>query len=206
MPRKDYDDDYDDEHDESDESDDGEKDEKNDRIIWTKDSRWNDPFEGGDFFENFNIPENFEKIIENFMKRFNLPQEDASGKPVIWGFSMRMGPDKKPVIKPIGKYKQLKKPKSNQNEPDALIDLIEDNKVITVIAEISGVNISDINLRPTEMMVSISVDTPDQKYYNEIILPCKVDPKSASILYNNGILEVKLTKKNKNEVSNLNLK
>ncbi|HUY01299.1 MAG TPA: hypothetical protein VMV49_17190 [Candidatus Deferrimicrobium sp.] len=200
MPREDYNDDYDDEYDESDENE--EKEEEKDRIIWTKEPGWNNFFEGGDFFENFNVPENFEKIIENFMKHFNLPEEDKSGKPVVWGFSMRIGPDKKPLIKPFGKYKRTRKANLIQKEPSLLVDTIEDSSVITVIAEISGVEISDIQLKPTEKTLRISVDIPDQKYFNEVILPCEVDPKSVSLLYNNGILEVKLTKKNINKVSN----
>jgi len=41
-------------------------------------------------------------------------------------------------------------------------------------------------------------DTAERKYYREVKLPAKVDPKKAKTTYKNGVLEVTLPKKGKN--------
>ena len=46
----------------------------------------------------------------------------------------------------------------------------------------------------TEDALTISVDTPQRKYYKEITLPAKVNAKEAKTEYKNGVLEVKLPK------------
>jgi len=60
--------------------------------------------------------------------------------------------------------------------------------------EVPGVEKKDINLNATEDRLIISVDTPQRKYYKEVDLPAKVDPKSAKASYKNGVLEVVLKK------------
>jgi HSP20 family protein len=60
--------------------------------------------------------------------------------------------------------------------------------------ELPGVEKSDIKLHGTEDSLTISVDTPQYKYYKEVALPVKVKIKEASSSYKNGVLEVVLPK------------
>ena len=177
-----------------DEDDEDEEEEKEDKITWIKEPKWNEIF-GSDFMENFDMGD-FEEIIKKFMKQFNFPLEkkDSDG-PVVWGFSMSMGPDKKPRIKPFGNISPRGGKKLLPKHRDSLVDIIDSDNEIIILAEILDVNESDIALRASEKNLKISVDTPKQKYFNEVTLPCKVFPKSARIRYQNGILEVKLDKK-----------
>ena len=82
-----------------------------------------------------------------------------------------------------------------REEREPLVDVIEEKASIKVVAELPGVEKEDIKLNATEDMLTISVDTPQRKYYKEVILPAKIDPKSAKATYKNGVLEVKLAKK-----------
>ena len=50
-----------------------------------------------------------------------------------------------------------------------------------------------------ENRVVVSAERGDWKYYKEIELPCKVDPKSADASYTNGILEVIFRRQEKPE-------
>jgi HSP20 family protein len=59
---------------------------------------------------------------------------------------------------------------------------------------VPGVTKEDITLNATEDRLTISVDTPKRKYYKEVALPEKVDPKTAKASYKNGVLEVTLDK------------
>ncbi|NIW11257.1 MAG: Hsp20 family protein, partial [Gammaproteobacteria bacterium] len=76
-------------------------------------------------------------------------------------------------------------------------DVITTDKEVKVIAELPGVEKEDIKLHGTEDMLTISVDTPQRKYYKELELPESVDPKSAETSYKNGVLEVTLKKTEK---------
>ncbi len=80
-------------------------------------------------------------------------------------------------------------------EREPLVDTIDENGTIKVVAEVPGVGKEDVNLECAESVLIISVDTENRKYYKEVELPSTVDPESAKASYRNGVLEVTLTKK-----------
>lgn len=51
-----------------------------------------------------------------------------------------------------------------------------------------------IRLHGTEKTLTISVDTPQRKYFKEVDLPTEVNPKTAKSIYRNGVIEVTFTK------------
>ncbi|MHA1649725.1 MAG: Hsp20/alpha crystallin family protein [Candidatus Helarchaeota archaeon] len=170
------------------------KDEEDDEITWVKHPKW-DEFFGMNFPDDFEIP-NIEKIINQFFKQFNFPDENNfSGGPIVWGFSMTIGPDKKPIIKQIRRFNSKRKQKVVEEKRDAMVDVIENDKEIIVIAEISGVKESDIKLKPNKNSLKILVDTDTQKYFNEVSFQSQIEPQSIKFHYSNGILEVTLKKK-----------
>jgi HSP20 family protein len=180
MSPDEYDDKYDDEDDDDDEID--EKNEDQDKIInWTKDSNWFEHF-NPDVFKDIDMSQ-FEKFIENIMKQLNFSnQKPNEGGPMVWGFSINVGTDKKPTIRQLGNLNLGTKKKSiqqKQEEPEPLIDTFEDDETITIIAEIPGITRSDIKLDTTETKLKFSVDTPQRKLSKEIVLPSEVEPESA---------------------------
>ncbi|MCD6260294.1 MAG: Hsp20/alpha crystallin family protein [Thaumarchaeota archaeon] len=117
--------------------------------------------------------------------------------PIVYGYSIRIGPDGRPIIREFGNIRPPRgRPEmielTEAREP--LVDVYEEKDVVKVIAEVPGVEKKDINLNATEDRLIISVDTPQRKYYKEVDLPAKVDPKSAKASYKNGVLEVVLKK------------
>ncbi|MHA1940841.1 MAG: archaeal heat shock protein Hsp20 [Candidatus Hodarchaeales archaeon] len=155
---------------------------------------------GFDFEDIFATMDYF---MEDFLRRFsfNSPKGD-SGKPpgFVWGFRMTSGPDGRPRIERFGNTPQKissgkgKYRPSPEREP--LIDVIEDNDVIRVIAEIPGVQKQNIDLSSTDKSLLIQAESEDlrRKYYKELELPCTVIPDSASAKFKNGVLEVELKK------------
>lgn len=121
--------------------------------------------------------------------------------PIVYGYSIRIGPDGKPIIREFGNIRPGREPEivevSEAREP--LVDVYEEEDVVKVVAEVPGVEKDDINLNATERKLVISVDTPQRKYYKEVDLPAEVDPKSAKASYKNGVLEVVLKKVGKGE-------
>ena len=202
MSPDEYDDKYDDEDEDDDEID--EKNEDQDKIInWTKDSNWFEHFDP-DVFKDIDMSQ-FEKFIENIMKQLNFSnQKPNEGGPMVWGFSINVGTDKKPTIRQLGNLNLGTKKKSiqqKQEEPEPLIDTFEDDETITIIAEIPGITSSDIKLDTTETKMKLSIDTPQRKLSKEIVLPSEVEPESAKAWYKNGILEIKLRRKASNKNS-----
>jgi len=126
--------------------------------------------------------------------------------PFIYGYSMTVGPDGKPVIRQFGNVKPSVKPSplgvprpslEVREEREPLIDIFPTDDKIKVVAELPGVEKPDINLHATENTLTISVDTEMKKFYKELELPARVEPKSAVAAYHNGVLEVTLDRAEK---------
>ncbi|MCX8187035.1 MAG: Hsp20/alpha crystallin family protein [Nitrososphaeria archaeon] len=116
--------------------------------------------------------------------------------PIVYGYSIKIGPDGKPIVREFGNIRPGRVPKivevSEAREP--IVDVYEEEDSIKVVAEVPGVDRNDINLSALERRLIISVDTPQRKYYKEVDLPAEVDPQSAKATYKNGVLEVVLKK------------
>lgn len=123
--------------------------------------------------------------------------------PFVYGYSMSMGPDGKPIVQEFGNVKPSKRagafgfdqpalePK-DAREP--LVDVINEPEQIRVLAELPGVEKSDIKTTITEDSLTIRVESQTRKYFKEVQLPANVDPDSSKASYNNGVLEVTLRK------------
>jgi len=120
--------------------------------------------------------------------------------PIIWGYSVTVGPDGKPVIREFGNLKPSvssrpwEPPFSIREEREPLADVIETEDEVRVVAELPGVEKKDINLHATSNSLTIKVDTEERKYYKRLELPSEVNPKNAKSTYKNGVLEVTLEK------------
>ncbi|MBS7611782.1 Hsp20/alpha crystallin family protein [Candidatus Bathyarchaeota archaeon] len=121
--------------------------------------------------------------------------------PFIYGYSITIGPDGRPQVREFGNIKpgvsrRFGRPSvSVREEREPLVEVISTDGEINVVAEVPGVEKEDIKLHATETTLTISAETEKRKYYKEIELPEKVDPKKAKSTYKNGVLEVRLPKK-----------
>ena len=183
---------------EDDEEDPEEEDEDEDsKITWIKNPGWDSFFEQS-FGDDIDVS-NIENIINNFLRHLDLPNKSrSSNEPVVWGFSIDVGPDKKPIIRKIGRLdgkNQQKGKKMLPKKQEPLVDIIETDDEITIIAEICGVKESDIKVTPSRRSLKILVDNPHMRYFNEIDFPSPVDPNSTFVRYQNGILEITVRKR-----------
>ena len=74
------------------------------------------------------------------------------------------------------------------------------------LVELPGVEKKDIELSGTEDKLTISVDTPERKYFKEVELPVKVDSKKATSKYKNGVLDITIPKKKEEQTKSESLK
>ncbi len=179
-------------------------------------SRWfgrRRPFFG---FRLGDIDEIFREMEEMMQKEFgelskNAPKDLVQERtlpdgtkvkrwgPFVYGYSVTVGPDRKPQVREFGNIKpetRMGRPQVNVREQrEPLVDVLETDGEVKVIAELPGVEKENIKLHGTEKTFTISVDTPQRKYYKEVATPTEIDPKQAKSAYRNGVLEVTVPKK-----------
>jgi len=176
-----------------------------------------------DFFRNF---EDMEKEMERMFNQFNNMSTNApkdlvreyetqeGGKvrevgPIVYGYSMTIGPDGKPRIREFGNVKPTSagrsmgriggsKPQiSAEREP--LSDVNVTDKEVKVVLEMPGIKKEDIKINAYDGAIEVIADNPQRKYHKTIDLPQNVDIETARSIYNNGILEVTFDKKRQTE-------
>ncbi len=159
------------------------------------------------------IDEMFERMFQDMAK--GMPKEHMTEKklpdgstirqfgPFVYGYSMSVGPDGKPVIQEFGNVKPSKRPGAFGLEQPALeptdsreplVDVINEPQQVRVVTELPGVEKSDIKTTISEEALTIKVESAARNYYKEVKLPAGVDPDSSKASYNNGVLEIVLQK------------
>ena len=111
--------------------------------------------------------------------------------PFYYGYTMTTGPDGTPVVKEYGNVKPGQLPTSDIREPlvDSLVD--EKEKVLTLVAEMPGVEKKDVKVVVEDKTVCIDAEHGKKKYHAKVPIQQKVNKDSAKASYTNGILELK---------------
>jgi HSP20 family protein len=159
---------------------------------WWRRRRKKRPWFNG-FFDEF---DRLDGIVDEIMwKAFETASERTKiRRPYVYGFSMSVGPDGKPVIREFGNVQPSRRGTKIRKELEPLVDVIEEDKAVVIVAELPGVEKDAISLHAIEDHLTVSVNTPNRKYRKELALPARVNPKSARASYKNGVLEVRLKK------------
>jgi len=136
------------------------------------------------------------RVPKDYVRERKLPDGSTVREwgPFVYGYSVKIGPDGKPEVREFGNVKPSRLGPQVKEEREPLVDIIETNGEVHIVVELPGVEKNDIKLHGTESTLTISVDTPQRKYYKEIELPAKVKVKETKTEYKNGVLEVRLPK------------
>lgn len=165
------------------------------------------PFLGPWYYEMDEMMKEMERMFEESMKEFEgkvpkglvrerkLPDGTIRKEwgPFVYGYSVTIGPDGKPVIRQFGNVKPSITSGGRfalKDEREPLVDVMSSGDEVKVIAELPGVNKEEIKVSASENSVTIHADTPESKYRKDIEMPDEVDPASARSTYKNGILEI----------------
>jgi HSP20 family protein len=110
--------------------------------------------------------------------------------PFYYGYTMSVGPNGKPIVKEYGNVKPGLLPSSDTREPvvDTIVD--EKEKLVKLVAEMPGVEKTDVKILVQDKSVDISAEHGTKKYHVKIPIKYKVDENSAKASYKNGILEL----------------
>ncbi len=157
-----------------------------------------DDFFDDDFFGGSDDFRSMHEHIQRIMREVftNLDDIDPGSiipdKKYVYGFSMHNGPDGKPIVSEFGNVPRDHDIVPGEREP--LVEVIDGEDEVTVIAELPGVNKEDINLDADKGSLRINVDNESRVYKKDLNLPENIVPDKVTARYKNGILEVKMKK------------
>jgi HSP20 family protein len=146
-------------------------------------------------------------VPKDLVREYETPQGGKVREvgPLVYGYSMTVGPDGKPKVEEFGNIKPTRRygfgtgfgrPEiSGEMEPVA--DVTTTDKEIKVILEMPGLSKEKIKVDAYEDKVEVKSDDPQRKYYKIVELPPEVDIETARCTYNNGILEITFNKEDK---------
>ena len=167
-------------------------------------------------FPTSNWFDDFERSFEEMFRGMELPKDLIRQRkipgggtlkemgPFVYGYSFSQGPDGKPVIREFGNVKPsirggpfgMSKPSLDVKEDrEPLVDTIVQSDNVKVVAELPGVEKSDIALECDGRNLVLKVDTDKHRYYKSLELPVEVDPDTSKASYKNGVLELILRRK-----------
>lgn len=114
----------------------------------------------------------------------------------IYGFSIRtgLGKEAKPRLQTFGNIKETKKGPKIIKTREPIVDVFDEKNHILVVAELPGINQREVKANLKGDILILETGKEKRKYYKEILLPSKVNPKTKKIIYKNGILEIKFKK------------
>ena len=130
--------------------------------------------------------------------------------PLVYGYSMTIGPDGKPKVREFGNVKSPgqmglttstsigKGAKPSQQitaEREPLVDVNTTDKEVKVVLEMPGVKKEDIKISTYGAAVEVTANTAQRKYHKTIELPKEVNIDTAKSTYHNGILEITFSKR-----------
>ncbi|OKY77523.1 MAG: Molecular chaperone HSP20 family, IbpA [Candidatus Methanohalarchaeum thermophilum] len=107
-------------------------------------------------------------------------------------------------------------------KPSPFIDVMEQDNEITVTADLPGVSKDDIEISLSDRVLTISAERSREeteekegfvrkersvgKYHRKIRLPSDVDEENTEATFQNGVLEIKLPKKEKEKGEKIQIK
>jgi HSP20 family protein len=176
-----------------------------------------------DFFRGFDemkrgmerqFEEAFKDIQTNapkdLIREYETPEGDKVREvgPIVYGYSMTIGPDGKPRVKEFGNVKSPLRGGpgsfgmptiSSEREP--LSDVSVTDKEVRVAVEMPGVSKENIKIQAYDDKVEITSNDPQRKYHEVIQIPPEADIETVKSAYNNGILEIVFKKKEQSKSS-----
>jgi HSP20 family protein len=171
---------------------------------WGNDSDWGLGFRSSLF-------SNIDRWTNRMFRTFeDLENRAKSGKippnALYYGYSITIGPDGKPHVREFGNIKPSKSAgrqvlEAGPREP--FVETLMDDKTdeLKLVVEMPGVQKEDIQTEVTENTMKITAARGDRRYDTTVDLETEVDPNSAKATYNNGVLEVRLKPKRREQGS-----
>lgn len=138
----------------------------------------------GDFIDT--VSKMAEEGKSEFEKVGEISFDKAKKLKGMYGISVRIGGAGVPIIDKFGTV-----PETDVREP--IVDVFDEKDTVRVIAELPGVEESDVTAELEGNILKLRAERGDRKYEKDIELPAAVKGEMKS-RYKNGILEIELEK------------
>ncbi len=115
----------------------------------------------------------------------------------VYGIRVRTMADGKPSVQPFGNIKK-KSPKGPMVEEvrEPIIDIFDESDQINVVAEMPGIDESDIQIDVKGDILNITAAGKNRKYQKEVLLSRQATADKMTWAYKNGMLEIKISTPN----------
>ncbi len=111
----------------------------------------------------------------------------------IYGVNVKVGLGREGVqVEPFGNLRPDAGGEAVIHEVrEPVCDVFEEAGYLLIVAEMPGVDTTDVHLEAQGDLLTIRASRSDRKYLKELHLPIAVDPSRAAISANNGVVEVR---------------
>jgi len=134
--------------------------------------------------------ESLEELFEDLLETFDEEEIDFS-KPLKIGFSVSLNGNGSLQVDEFGLLKEKKK--EAKQEP-ILVELMEFANEFLIVVETNSFSTREIDIKALDHALIIS-NHKSKNFLKKVSFPCKVKQDSIKTALNNGVLEIRLTKK-----------
>ncbi len=157
----------------------------------------------GDFALDF---DKLDDLVNKIMERMAPELPADSGKPIVFGFSMRLDGNGKPVVEEFGNVLKKREKPAVEKLREPLVEVRETAKNFFVTVELPGVEKKDLKINvPDSRTVEIIV-AGNNSFYKKISMPVEIKKEKAMAKLKNGVLEVCFERKEKEKKQNSEIK
>ena len=112
----------------------------------------------------------------------------------VYGFTVNTAGGGSPRVETFGNIKKTPEgPKVNE-EREPITDIFDEEDEIMIIAEMPGIEDTDLKIDLKEDILEISAVSKSRTYRKELLLPSKAVMENLTHKFTNGILEIKIKK------------
>ncbi len=140
----------------------------------------------------FDMFRDFDEMFNEMLREMESGRIQEEG-PFFYGFSMNQRPGEEPEIREFGNIHPGRE-SIEIGERKPLVDVFDTDDTIHVVAEMPGIEKSDVELSVDGRNLEVYAARGDRRYNETVELPADVNENSAKATYKNGVLEVTLKK------------
>lgn len=112
----------------------------------------------------------------------------------VYGFTINTAGGGSPKVETFGNIKKTPEGPKVDEEREPITDIFDEKDEIMIIAEMPGIEESDLKIDLKEDILDISAISKNRTYRKELLLPLKMQQQNLSYKFTNGILEIRIKK------------
>jgi HSP20 family protein len=112
----------------------------------------------------------------------------------VYGFTINTAGGGSPKVETFGNIRKTPEGPKVDQEREPITDIFDETDEMIIIAEMPGIEESDLKIDLKEDMLEISAVSKSRSYRKELLLPNKASNENLKHKFTNGILEIRIKK------------